>query len=163
MLATMMKPTGLAMIALAALLLDQATKAMALAALSAGQPVPVLPGFALTLGFNSGAGFGFLSGLMAGRPLAMVALTGLLTAVFAWLAWRSTRPTEAAGFALIVGRSLGNITDRLRQGAVTDFLDVFWQDWHWPTFNMADVAITCGAALVIMASLPAFKTGRDHA
>ena len=53
-------------------------------------------------------------------------------------------------FALIVGGAIGNIIDRLRQGAVTDFLDVFWQDWHWPTFNVADSAIVCGAVVWIL-------------
>ena len=49
---------------------------------------------------------------------------------------------------------MGNILDRLRQGAVTDFLDFYWKDWHWPTFNMADVAIFTGAMTLLAASLP---------
>ena len=55
---------------------------------------------------------------------------------------------------MIIGGAIGNIIDRLRQGAVTDFLDFYWRDWHWPTFNVADIAITLGAVLILAASLP---------
>jgi signal peptidase II len=64
------------------------------------------------------------------------------------------------GLALIVGGALGNIVDRLRQGKVTDFLDLYWRDWHWPAFNVADVAITFGALCVLIAALP-FRRKRE--
>ena len=135
-------------------LADQLTKALAQSLLSQGTAVPVIPGFNLTLGFNEGASFGMMGGVMAGRPLLMAALTAALTLIFAVMAFRAQHPLERAGFALVVGGALGNIIDRLRQGAVTDFLDVYWRDWHWPTFNGADIAITLGAVLVLAASLP---------
>jgi signal peptidase II len=137
-----------------AVLADQATKAAALSLLSQGQAISVVPGFNLTLGFNEGASFGMMGGLMAGKPLLMAALTGALTLVFAVMALRAKQPLERAGFALIVSGALGNVIDRLRQGAVTDFLDLYWRDWHWPTFNVADIAITLGAVLILAASLP---------
>ncbi|MGB3313385.1 MAG: signal peptidase II, partial [Albidovulum sp.] len=80
--------------------------------------------------------------------------TGALTIAFAVMAFRAQHALERAGFALVVGGALGNIIDRLRQGAVTDFLDLYWRDWHWPTFNVADIAITLGAVLILAASLP---------
>ncbi len=135
-------------------LADQLTKAAALSKLSLGQPIAIVPGFKLTLGFNEGSSFGMLSGVMAGKPLLMAALTGALTLVFAVMALRARHPFERAGFALVVGGAFGNIIDRLRQGAVTDFLDVYWRDWHWPTFNVADIAITLGAVCILAASLP---------
>ncbi len=67
-------------------------------------------------------------------------------------ALRTTITSEWIGLSLIAGGALGNALDRHRQGAVTDFLDVHWAGWHWPTFNMADVAITCGAGLLILGS-----------
>jgi len=70
------------------------------------------------------------------------------------MAFRAQNALERAGFALVVGGALGNIIDRLRQGAVTDFLDFYWRDWHWPTFNVADICITLGAVLILFASLP---------
>jgi signal peptidase II len=135
-------------------LADQLSKAAAMIKLTLGQPVAVVPGFNLTLGFNEGSSFGLLSGVMAGRPLLMAALTGALTLMFAVIAFRARHPLERAGFALVVGGALGNIIDRLRQGAVTDFLDLYWRDWHWPTFNVADIAITFGAVCIFVASLP---------
>jgi len=158
-----MRRSWLALIGLLALVLDQVTKAAALAALTQGEPIAVLPGFNLTLGFNTGASFGLLSGVMRETPLAMVTLTGALTLVLAVLALRARNPWEAAGFALVIGGSLGNIVDRLRQGAVTDFLDFFWWDWHWPTFNMADVEISLGAVSILISALPAFRKTYDHA
>ena len=133
---------------------DQLTKTAALSLLSQGTAVPVLPGLNLSLGFNTGASFGMMGGFMAGKPLLMAALTGALTIAFAVMAFRAQPALERAGFALVVGGALGNIIDRLRQGAVTDFLDFYWRDWHWPTFNVADTAITLGAVLILAASLP---------
>lgn len=138
----------------AAVVADQSTKTAALSLLSQGTAVPVLPGFNLSLGFNTGASFGMMGGFMAGKPLLMAALTGALTIAFAVMAFRAQHALERAGFALVVGGALGNIIDRVRQGAVTDFLDVYWRDWHWPTFNVADIAITLGAVLILAASLP---------
>ena len=138
----------------ATVLADQLTKAAALSLLSQGTAVPVLPSFNLTLGFNEGASFGMMGGVMAGKPLLMAALTGALTLAFAVMAFRAQHALERAGFALVVGGALGNIIDRVRQGAVTDFLDFYWRDWHWPTFNVADIAITLGAVLILAASLP---------
>lgn len=133
---------------------DQLTKAAALSLLSQGTAVPVAPGFNLTLGFNEGASFGMMGGVMAGKPLLMAALTGALTLAFAVMAFRAQHPLERIGYGLVAGGALGNIIDRLRQGAVTDFLDFYWRDWHWPTFNVADIAITLGAVLILAASLP---------
>lgn len=138
----------------AAVVGDQLTKTAALSLLSQGTAVPVLPGFSLSLGFNTGASFGMMGGFMAGKPLLMAALTGALTFAFAVMAFRAQNALERAGFALVVGGALGNIIDRLRQGAVTDFLDFYWRDWHWPTFNVADIAITLGTVLILAASLP---------
>ena len=138
----------------AAVVADQLTKAAALSLLSQGTAVPVLPSFNLILGFNTGASFGMMGGFMAGKPLLMAALTGALTIALAVMAFRAQHALERAGFALVVGGALGNIIDRVRQGAVTDFLDLYWRDWHWPTFNVADIAITLGAVLILAASLP---------
>lgn len=134
-------------------LLDQISKGVALALLAPGQILPVFPGFNLTLSFNEGASFGMLSGVMAGRPLLMAAGTGALALIFAGMALRAKTLRERTGLALIVGGASGNIADRLRQGAVTDFIDLYWQDAHWPTFNAADIAICLGALLILTDAL----------
>ncbi|MDB6454274.1 signal peptidase II [Falsirhodobacter sp. 20TX0035] len=136
---------------LCTLLVDQATKTAALTFLPDGA-VSVLPFFDLTLGFNTGASFGMMSVAMAARPMLMVLLTGVITLGFACMAYRATNRPERNGFALITGGALGNIVDRLNRGAVTDFLDFHWQGWHWPAFNIADVAIFIGAAFVIVSA-----------
>ena len=146
----------------AAVLADQLTKATALALLSRGEVVPVLTGFNLTLGFNEGSSFGMLSGVMSGKPFLMAALTGALALIFVVMALRARHPLERAGLALVVGGALGNIIDRLRQGAVTDFLDLYWRGWHWPTFNVADIAITLGALCILFASLPSRSRKEPH-
>ena len=148
----MRRPSFIGLVVLA-LVLDQVTKAAALAVLDHRVPVPVFPGFNLTLGFNTGASFGMLYNIMADRPMAMAALTSALALLLAWMGLRSRLPLERAGFALIVGGASGNILDRLRQGAVTDFLDFYWRDWHWPAFNGADAAIFLGAVAVLLAGM----------
>lgn len=142
---------GFAAIALA---LDQATKAMLLWVMQPPRLIPVTPFFNLTLGFNEGASFGMLGGLMQGRPWAMILLTALITALIGVWAVRAKTGSERVGLSVIVGGALGNIIDRIRQGAVTDFLDFYWKDWHWPTFNMADVAIFIGAMLILSNAIP---------
>lgn len=149
-----MTNTRILVVILLAVLADQLTKATVLLTLSPGNPVTVLPGVNLTLGFNTGASFGLLGGMMAGRPLMMAALTGAFTLAFAVMAFRARHGLERLGLALIVGGAVGNIIDRLRQGAVTDFLDLYWRDWHWPAFNVADVAITLGALCILLSALP---------
>jgi signal peptidase II len=139
---------------LLSVLADQFTKAAVLSALSPGNPFAVLPGVNLTLGFNTGASFGLFGGMMADRPLLIAALTCAVTVAFAVLAFRARHRLERMGLALIIGGALGNIIDRLRQGKVTDFLDLYWRDWHWPAFNVADIAITLGAACILLSALP---------
>ena len=137
-----------------ALALDQATKAVMLVIMQPPRVIPVTPFFNLTLGYNEGASFGMLGGLLQGRPWAMIALTGLITAMIGVWAFRTKNRLERAGLSLIFGGALGNIIDRIRLGAVTDFLDFYWKDWHWPTFNMADVTIFIGAMLIMCTALP---------
>ncbi len=112
----------------------------------------------LTLGFNEGVSFGLFSDLMAGKSLVMAALTGTLTVVLAIMAFRARHPVEQVGFSLIVGGALGNVVDRLRQGAVTDFVDLAWQSWRWPTFNAADIAITVGALCILFAAFSSHRS-----
>ena len=75
----------------------------------------------------------------------MVTPTGMVR--LRW-ATKSDRRLLITAIGFVMGGALGNIIDRLRQSAVTDFIDLYWQNWHWPTFNGADIAITLGALLV---------------
>ena len=139
--------TGLAAVGLA-LAADQVSKTAVLTnaeALAGG--VTVFPGFGLVLGRNDGVAFGLLGGI---GPWALVALAA---AVVYWLATRLARSEcrrDAAAYGTVIGGALGNVVDLLRHGAVTDFLDFYVGDWHWPAFNFADVAVVCGVAAILL-------------
>lgn len=133
--------------ALAAFLTDQATKAAALAAApDLAQGVEVLPFFNLVLAHNRGVTFGLLAtDDPAGRWL-LILLTGAVTAgLLVWLVRVQSR-LQAAALGLVIGGALGNLVDRLRHGAVTDFLDFHVQGYHWPAFNLADSGIVLGCS-----------------
>ncbi len=141
--------------ATAAFLVDQATKLWALAALWPPYQVvmEVLPVWNLRLGFNTGVTFGMFRDGLADNVWILVAIKlAVVAMLLAWL-WRSALRAEAVGLGLVIGGAAGNILDRVRIGAVVDFLDWHYGGWHWPTFNMADVAIVCGVALLAWASL----------
>ena len=138
----------------AALLFDQLTKAAVTAnAVSLSEGLPVVPGFNLIFHRNDGITFG-LFGQVPWWALTLVALT--VTAWLLLMMWRAARTSEAIACGLIVGGALGNVIDRIRFGAVTDFLDFHFGTYHWPAFNFADVAVVTGAALLLL--LPVFSS-----
>lgn len=101
--------------------------------------------------WNRGVSFGMLDEGVA--PLALVGLAVLITAIFSiWLS-RTTRRLEALACGLVIGGALGNIIDRIRFGAVADFVDVHVAGWHWPAFNLADSCITLGIVVVLVDAL----------
>ena len=133
---------------------DQAIKAWALMALD--RPLAVLPSLNLVLVHNPGAAFGFLSqagGWQRWFFIATGIAIGAFIAVWLWRAVRAGRWWTPAGLSLVLGGAIGNVWDRIVRGAVVDFIDVHYGTWHWPAFNVADAAITVGAALVILAAL----------
>jgi len=132
-------------LALGVLLADQLLKRWAL---GASLPQEVLPFLRLTLVMNRGALFGLMAHPWAG-PL-LTAATALGAMAVGWFLWRArSRPARLA-LGLVLGGALGNLIDRLRWGAVVDFADLHWGDYHWPAFNLADAAITVGVGLLIL-------------
>jgi len=126
--------------------LDQVTKAVVLAHLH--RPVHVVGPFGLSLAFNSGAAFSLFTGATAVIVVIGVAAIALL----GFVAWWSRTSGLSVGLGLVLGGALGNLSDRLfrgHHGAVVDFITLT----HWPTFNVADSAVTVGAILVIALSL----------
>lgn len=148
---------GLAVaVALAAAGLDQASKWLMLeVVLSPPEPIALTPFLNLRLGFNTGVSFGLFRDTLEAWP----GLLGLFkfAAGFGLLAWATLagHRLERIGLALMAGGAFGNAIDRWRQGAVTDFLDLHWGDWHWPTFNGADIALTFGVMFMLLAAWPA--------
>ena len=133
-------------------LLDQSIKLLVQTNLAYAQAIPVTPFFNLVHVWNEGAAFSFLADAGGWQRWFFIALT---TGVSAWLAWALRKPRarlEAASYCLILGGALGNLADRVFRGYVVDLLDVHWGGWHWPAFNAADMAISCGAFLLVFAS-----------
>ncbi len=130
--------------------LDQLSKAWVFRSLLAERmEIEVLPIFTLVKRYNTGISFSIFATDHATGPwvfalLATVIALGLLT----WLSQTSDR-LPAIGLALVVGGAIGNVIDRVREGAVMDFLLFHWKGWAWPAFNLADSAITIGVALLI--------------
>ncbi len=139
---------------LAVLALDQLTKLWVLATFQPYEVLPVLPAFNLTLVFNTGAAFSFLSDAGGWQRWFFIGLTGLVSiALLLWLTrLRQHERFTAIALSMILGGALGNLVDRVRLGKVVDFLDFYWRQWHWPAFNVADSAITVGVAILLFAS-----------
>lgn len=133
--------------AAAAFALDQATKALALGSPALTGGVEVLPVFNLVLVRNHGVSFGMLGGIAPWWALILLGLA-IVAALAVWL-WQSQSRLVSMALGLVIGGALGNVIDRLRFQAVTDFLDFHLAGYHWPAFNLADVAIVCGAALLL--------------
>lgn len=114
--------------------------------------IEIAPFFNLTLGFNTGISFGMFRDFFLERPLVLAGIkVVIVVGVLVW-ALRTARRSETIALGLVSGGATGNVVDRMRQGAVTDFLDFHVGDWHWPAFNMADVAIAVGVALLVAGS-----------
>ncbi|HEY1774198.1 MAG TPA: signal peptidase II [Gammaproteobacteria bacterium] len=143
-------------LSLAVVLLDQLSKRFVAAHMRVYETVHVLPVFNIALFHNTGAAFSMLAGQPGWQRWFFVVLALVVAAsIVAWL-WRmpaSAGNWVAAGLALVTGGAVGNVWDRLVQGYVVDFLQFHWQGWYFPSFNVADSAITVGAIMLILDGL----------
>ncbi len=154
---SMLKWLGLSLFTI---LLDQGTKLAIDSSMKLYQSIPILPFFKLTYVHNTGAAFSFLSEaggwqrwFFAGLALAISCVIGV------WLARLKQHETLlAVALSLVLGGAIGNLIDRLAYGYVIDFLDVYYQTWHWPAFNIADSAITLGVILMLLESFGLVKS-----
>jgi signal peptidase II len=139
-------------VAAAVVVLDQVTKAAALARLPQGVPIDVVHGLlSLTLIMNPGLAFGLLGGLPAAWRWVVAVLSLAALLVLARVALRVLADgsrLELLAIGLIFGGAVGNLIDRARFGAVVDFVDVHYRGYHWPAFNVADSAISIGVVLL---------------
>jgi signal peptidase II len=124
--------------------LDQITKVVVRASLESGDFIGLVPGFGLTRVRNEGIAFG----LFPGRPELVAALTVVALVAIGVAVARTARRSIAVamGGGMLIGGSVGNLIDRVARGGVTDFLDPV----AWPAFNVADIAIVCGVALIVV-------------
>ncbi len=140
--------------------LDQLTKQWVASSFSYGESLELLPFLNLTLVHNMGAAFSFLSDA-GGWQRWFFAIVSLIVSVVL-IVWLSRLPARqyllATALSLVLGGAIGNLWDRVFLGYVIDFVDIFYQKYHWPAFNVADTAITVGAILLILESLFSSKT-----
>ncbi len=142
-------------VAVVVLLLDQATKLIALAKLALHESVALAPFLNLTLVYNKGAAFGFLSSASGWQNLFFIGVALVACAVILYLVRQlgSGDRLLTVALMLVLGGAIGNLLDRLLYGHVVDFIDVYYRGWHWPAFNVADSAITVGAVLIALDAL----------
>jgi signal peptidase II len=141
------------LIAFAVILLDQASKFAVLDLMRPPHVIEVLPVFNLVLAMNRGVSFSLFTSHAEFAPYLLSALSLAIVGALAWWMREMRGMLAAAAFGLIAGGALGNVIDRLRVGAVVDFLDLHWGVWHWPAFNLADSAISVGAILLMFDAL----------
>lgn len=131
--------------------LDQLTK---LAVLSSSNKfsnvIEIFPFFNLVLSHNIGVSFGLLK---FAPWWGLAALSLLIIGCLAKWLWKAESFISACALGMIIGGALGNLIDRLRHGAVTDFLDFHIGEYHWPAFNLADTAIVCGVGIILAVTL----------
>ena len=129
---------------------DQYTKLLSTQYLERGVPHTIFTGFDLLLAYNDGAAFSFLNGAGGWQRWLLGGISVTISAaLIVWL-WRIPRQQRLLTLALafILGGALGNLYDRVVMGYVVDFISVYFGDWRFATFNVADAAISCGAALM---------------
>lgn len=144
--------------------LDLWTKSLATAHLALYEPVPIIPHLNLMLAHNEGAAFSFLAEAGGWQRWFFAVIAVVIATVMVGWIWKLERHQRwmAWALALVIGGALGNLYDRVALGYVVDFIDFYWGDWHFPAFNVADSAITVGAAMLIIELLFTPKTLSRH-
>jgi signal peptidase II len=154
-------PFGPLVLAFGIILADQISKIVIRTYLLAWDVLPVVPEFFNLVHIqNRGAAFGFLShGPGQWQPIFFIIITIAAAAIILSLMGTGQRQDRMFQFSLgaILGGAVGNLIDRIRFGVVTDFLDIYIGKFHWPAFNIADMAISCGALLLLIA---VYRKGR---
>ena len=134
------------------ILLDWYSKQLASDALELYRPQEVFSWLNITLAHNYGAAFSFLSDAGGWQRWFFIVLASGVSLVL--LVWLLRLPRKewltALGLSLILGGAIGNLVDRIQLGYVVDFIDVYYKNWHYPAFNVADSAITCGVILLLL-------------
>lgn len=139
-------------ISVVVIILDQATKLWITQFMSLYQSIPIFPFFNFTLLYNEGAAFSFLANAGGWQRWLFVALTTIITSILLiWLnSLEQPQRLVRVSLTLIIGGAIGNLIDRIAYGYVIDFIDVYYNQWHWPAFNIADSAISIGVTLLLL-------------
>lgn len=146
----------------AALALDQGVKWIVASASPLGDRIEVTAWFNLVHVLNPGAAFSFLADAGGWQRHFLTGIGIAVSLVLAWLLRRGVGSRlETAAYVGLIGGALGNVADRLRIGAVVDYLDLHWRGMHWPAFNVADIFIVGSATLLVLASFGPSADARE--
>lgn len=130
---------------------DQAIKWMVTQTMQLYDSIPVVPGFNWVYVLNPGAAFSFLADAGGWQRHFFTAIACAVSIVLGVILWRGVASRlEAFAYALLIAGALGNGIDRVRIGAVVDYLDVYWRNWHWPAFNLADICVSTAALMLLL-------------
>jgi len=140
-------------VGLVVLLADQASKAWILSVVPGHGPIELLPVLDLTLVMNKGITFGLFNGDTSVSALLLVAVALVVVAALIVWMWRAESALVGAAIGAIAGGAVGNIIDRVRLGWVVDFIHAHIGAWQWYVFNVADAAIVCGVAALVLDGL----------
>lgn len=132
---------------------DQLSKFWVSSQIETDSYIAVLPFFNLVHIYNRGVSFGMFSNGSPYGPYILSIISLCIVAFLLVLALKAHSLPQISAFAAIIGGALGNVWDRMNKGAVTDFLDFYIGVYHWPAFNLADVAVICGVGAIIILSL----------
>ena len=140
------------LLSLALMVLDQASKYWVGKHLTPYEPIPIFPMFNITLAYNTGAAFSFLSGAGDWHRWFFAGFSFLVSFILVVWLWRTPKKDklQSTGVSLILGGAVGNLLDRGLHGHVIDFIDVYYGHHHFATFNIADSVICIGAGLLIL-------------
>ena len=145
------------------ILLDQLTKLIAVNSLALYESIAIFPGFNLTLLYNTGAAFSFLSNAGGWQRWFFIGLA-MLISLFIVFWMRSLKKDNywlLVALALVLGGAIGNVIDRIYLGYVIYFIDIYYQTNHWPAFNIADSSITIGAIMLIIDAIWLNQPAKD--
>lgn len=123
----------------------------------------VLPIFKLVMVWNKGISFGLFNNTADYGPVILISVSLLITAIFLYVLARSSNAWQSLGVALVIGGAIGNVIDRVRFGAVIDFLYFHVNDYYFPAFNIADSCICVGVALLLVLGLFSGESGTARA
>lgn len=139
-------------VSLLAIVLDQVTKIWILNNLALYQDINVLPFFDITHVHNHGAAFSFLSNAGGWQRYFFTAIAVIVSVLLTYWLYKTPMRQKPLlwAYALILGGAIGNVADRINYGFVVDFLHFYYQSWSFPAFNVADIAISIGAALLLL-------------
>ncbi|MEH6669666.1 signal peptidase II [Halopseudomonas sp.] len=142
---------------------DQVVKWLVQQSMAYGESIPVTPFFNWVHVWNTGAAFSLFADGGGWQRYFLIAIAVVVSIVLIRLILQCRRRGEAIAYSLILGGAMGNLIDRIFRGYVVDSFDVYWRSWHWPAFNLADIAIVLGTVFFLYVSFIPEKSGTNAA